>query len=917
MDSENLAYVESLYEDFARDPGSVPARWREYFETINGKSTELRRGPSFRQRSIFNPPGSRGASGDVDAYSVAALQEKIDRLIRVYRARGHRLAKVDPLGRPLPRIPELELEYFGLTEDELDRLIVSTTIAAPGLDTPRKVLEHLQETYCRSIGVQFMHIDDLEVTSWIGRRVESTRNHTELTRDEKIRIFRRLNDAVTFEKFLQTKYIGSKSFSLEGGESLIPLLDLAIEKLADQGVKEIVLGMAHRGRLNVLANIMGKTPRQIFAEFEDFETGNEHGDVKYHMGYSNDWTTQTGKEVHLSLCFNPSHLEFINPIALGRVRSKQERVGDLDRRQGAALLIHGDAAFIGEGVVQETFNLSELGPYHTGGAIHIVLNNQIGFTTLPEESRSSTYATDIAKMLQIPILHVNGEDPEAVAQVVRTALDFREKFQRDVVIDMYCYRLRGHNEGDEPSFTQPLMYREIRQREEVRDRYLNRLLETGGISEQEAEEIMAHPKAFFDEELQAARRQSRIFSKDDLEVVWSKYKGGHEPQDDTATGLPRETLQAHLRALTKVPEGFNVHRKLERFISGRAEMAEGKAPLDWAAGEALAYVSLAAECTRVRMTGQDAERGTFTHRHSVWHDTENGAIYRPFNHVADEQAQVDICNSPLSETAVLGYEYGYSLDSPDVLTLWEAQFGDFWNVAQVIVDQFIVSAEEKWNRLSGLVMLLPHGMEGQGPEHSSARIERFLNLSADDNIQVCNVTTPAQFFHMIRRQMKRSWLKPLVVMTPKSLLRHADCISPLEDFTDGGFQKFIPDTWADEKPSRLLLCSGKIYYDLDAARKENDRKDVAIVRIEQLYPLKDETLRAIAESYPEDTPVFWVQEEHENMGPCVHMRWHWDKAFEGERRLQWIARSIAASPATGSPRRHKKEQAELIERALG
>ncbi|MBZ0136203.1 MAG: 2-oxoglutarate dehydrogenase E1 component [Planctomycetes bacterium] len=915
MDSENLAYMESVYEDFVRDPGSVPARWREYFETLGGNGAVRR--PGFRTRSIFNPPAASARGEHTDAYSVAALQEKVDRLIRVYRARGHRLAQVDPLGRSLPSIPELELEYFGLRDDDLDRKIVSTTIAAPGLDTPRKVLEHLQETYCRSIGVQFMHIDDLNVTSWIGRRVESTRNHTELTRDEKIRIFRRLNDAVTFEKFLQTKYIGSKSFSLEGGESLIPLLDLAIEKLAEQGVKEIVLAMAHRGRLNVLANIMGKTPRQIFAEFEDYETEVEHGDVKYHLGYSNDWTTQTGKQIHLSLCFNPSHLEFINPIALGRVRAKQDRAGDFDKRLGAALIIHGDAAFIGEGVAQETFNLSGLGPYHTGGAIHVVLNNQIGFTTLPQEARSSTYATDIAKMLQIPILHVNGEDPEAVAQTVRTALDFREKFQRDVVIDMYCYRLRGHNEGDEPAFTQPLMYKEIRQREEVRDRYLHRLLETGGISEREAEEIMAHPKAFFDEELLAARRQSRILRKDDVEAGWSKITGGHEPREETDTTVPRETLQSYLRALAKVPAGFNLHPKLERFVAGRNSMGDGEAPLDWAAGEALAYVSLAAEGTRIRMTGQDAERGTFTHRHSVWHDTENGSVYRPFNHVVEDQAQVDICNSPLSEIAVLGFEYGYSLDSPDVLTLWEAQFGDFWNVAQVIVDQFLVSAEEKWNRLSGLVMLLPHGMEGQGPEHSSARIERFLNLSADDNIQVVVPSTPAQFFHMIRRQMKRNWLKPLVVMTPKSLLRHPECVSPLEDFTDRGFRKFIPDDWADEKPSRLLLCSGKVYYDLDAARRERNRKDVAIVRIEQLYPLKDETLQEIAGCCPDGTPVYWVQEEHENMGPCVHMRWHWDKAFNGERRLEWIARSIAASPATGSPRRHKKEQAELIDRALG
>jgi 2-oxoglutarate dehydrogenase E1 component len=919
MDSENLAYMEALYEDFARNPASVPPRWRAYFEGLSGRNGngETRLAPAFRPRSIFNPPSATSVAAD-SAYAVAALQEKVDRLIRVYRVRGHRLAQVDPLARPLPKIPELEFEYFGLREQDLDRPIVSTTIAYPGLDTPRKVIAHLQETYCRSIGVQFMHIDDLEVTGWISKRVEGSVNRTELTRAEKIRIFRRLNDAVTFEKFLQTKYIGSKSFSLEGAESLIPLLDLAIERAADQGVIELVIAMAHRGRLNVLANIMGKTPRQIFAEFEDFETENEHGDVKYHMGYSNDWVTQSGKTVHLSLCFNPSHLEFINPIALGRVRAKQDRVKDLDRRKGAALIIHGDAAMIAEGVVQETFTLSELLPYRVGGAIHIVLNNQIGFTTTPQEARSSTYATDVAKMLQIPIFHVNGEDPEAVAHVVRTAMDFREKFQRDVVIDMYCYRLRGHNEGDEPSFTQPLMYKEIRQREEVRDRYLHKLMETGGITEQEAQQIQDHPKAFFDEELLAARRQSRIFRKDQMEFVWASLKGGLEPTgEQPATGVPREALQEYLRAISKVPEGFHLHPKLERFVATRLEMANGEKPLDWSAGEALAYATLAAEGTRVRMTGQDCERGTFSHRHSAWHDVENDTVYRPLEYAAVGQESVNIWNSPLSETAVLGFEYGYSLDAPDVLVMWEAQFGDFWNVAQVIIDQFLASGEEKWNRLSGLVLLLPHGMEGQGPEHSSARIERFLNLSADDNMQVCNVTTPAQYFHLIRRQMRRSWIKPLVIMTPKSLLRHPECVSPLEEFSDGRFQKYIKDTWADARPSRLLICSGKVYYDLDAARKQNDRRDVAIVRLEQLYPLKDETLHEIVGCCPEGTPIYWVQEEHENMGPCVHMRWHFDRAFKGERRLQWIARSIAASPATGSHRRHKKEQAELIERALG
>jgi 2-oxoglutarate dehydrogenase E1 component len=916
MDSQNLAYVEALYEDFLNDPESVPERWREYFRTNNGDA-QAQLGPTFKPRSIFNPPTLEGGTPRGAAYDAAALQEKIDRLIRVYRVRGHRLSQIDPLGRPLPHIPELELDYFGITEADLDKPIVCNSIPWPGLNTPRKVIEHLKQTYCRSIGVQFMHIDELEVTTWIFNRVESTRNSIELSRDEKVRIFRRLNDAVTFEKFVQTKFIGKKSFSLEGAESLIPLLDLAIERGAEQGLDEIVIAMAHRGRLNVLANILGKHPRQIFAEFEDYQTENEHGDVKYHLGYSNDWTAQNGREVHLSLCFNPSHLEFINPIALGRTRAKQDRVGDKGRKRGAAFLIHGDAAFIGQGVSQETLNISQLDAYHTGGALHIVLNNQIGFTTTPDQGRSSTYCTDVAKMLQIPIFHVNGEDPEAVAHVVRTAMDFRDKFKRDVIIDMLCYRQRGHNEADEPSFTQPQMYKIIKAREDVRDGYLGRLMRSGGINEREAEEITEHPKAFFNEELAAARRKSRIIRKDQLEFVWGGYKGGDESHaTEVDTSVPKEKLAEYLRKLSKGPKGFTLHPKLDRIVGAREDMAKGDKPLDWGSAEALAYVTLAAEGTRIRMTGQDCERGTFSHRHATWHDYETGAWHMPFNHVAEGQAEVFIRNSALSEIAVLGFEYGYSLDSPDVLTLWEAQFGDFVNVAQVIIDQFIVSAEEKWNRLSGLVMLLPHGMEGQGPEHSSARLERFLNLSIDDNIQVCNVSTPAQIFHMLRRQAKRTWRKPLIVMSPKSLLRHPECVSSLEDLSEGGFQRIIWDDWANKNAKRVLLCSGKVYYDLDAVRKKEDRKDVAIVRIEQLYPLKDAQLHEIAKRYPKAQPV-WVQEEHENMGACVHMRWHWFRAFKGENRLQWVCRPIAASPATGSPGRHKAEQDKLIEEALG
>ncbi|MCF6227332.1 MAG: 2-oxoglutarate dehydrogenase E1 component [Planctomycetes bacterium] len=919
ISNDSLAYVEALFEDFSRDPSSVPDTWQAYFREQNSNGTPAKTGPSFKPRSLFSPPAAANGKA-VSAgshYDVAALQEKVDRLIRVYRARGHRKAKLDPLGRPRDEIAELDLSYFDIDEDELDKPIVSNSIEYLGLNTARKVIEHLEVCYCQSIGVQFLHIDELKVTRWLANKIESTRNTTELSHDEQIHIFTRLNDAVQFEKFLATKYIGSKSFSLEGGESLIPLLDLAIEEAGKQGVKEIVIAMAHRGRLNVLANIMGKNPREIFAEFEDFGSDTPHGDVKYHMGYSNDHVTQGGHKIHLSLCFNASHLEFVNPIALGRIRAKQDRVGDTEHRLGTTLIIHGDAAMIGEGVVQETFNLSELKAYHTGGAVHIVLNNQIGFTTTSEQSRTSTYATDVAKMLQIPIFHVNGEDPEAVAHVVQLAMEFRQEFQRDVVIDMYCYRLRGHNEGDEPSFTQPAMYRDIRAREELKDRYLNHILERGGITEQEAQEIESHPKAFFDEELLAARRQSQIITKQDLQATWSGYRGGDESNAlEVSTAIEADKLRDLLRKLATVPDGFTPHPKLKRFLKARLDMVEGTRELDWGAAEALAYGSLAMDGTRIRMTGQDAERGTFTHRHSVMHDFDSGSQHSIFDNLSDTQAKVEIVNSPLSETAVLGFEYGYSLDSPDVLTIWEAQFGDFVNVAQVIIDQFLASAEEKWKRLSGLVMLLPHGMEGQGPEHSSARLERFLNLCVADNMQVVNLTTPAQFFHLMRRQIMRRWMKPLIVMTPKSLLRNPVCVSSIDDLANGEFQTFIPDPIEVTRPKRVLICNGKVYYDLLAARAQHGITDVPIIRLEQLYPLKGETIKAMIAPYPEDTPIYFVQEENENNGALQHFRWTYSHTFNRDRRINWVARAMGASPATGSSKRHKYEQQDIINRAL-
>jgi 2-oxoglutarate dehydrogenase E1 component len=919
----NLAFVESLYEDFVRDPSSVPADWQRYFSELGDGELRFpkpRFTPSFKPFSIFNPPtgmDSRFAGGTV-APASATIQDRIYLLIRLYRVRGHRIAQVDPLGLPQPVPPELKPEFFGFSEADMNLPVQSETFQYDGPLTLGSLLERLRNTYCRSIGVQYMHIDDLSVRRWLQRRMEMTENRIHLTRDEQLRILTRLTDAVTFEEFIRKKFVGAKSFSLEGSESLIPLLNLAIEKAGEQGLKEIVFGMAHRGRLNVLANVMGKSPRQIFREFadSDWKSKSGRGDVKYHLGHSTDWTTSTGARIHLSLCFNPSHLEFVNPVALGRTRAKQDRVGDVKRKQGMTLLIHGDAAFAGEGMVQETLNLSQLNAYTVGGTLHVVVNNQIGFTTSPSEARSSTYATDVAKMLQIPIFHVNGEDPEAVAQVVRLAMDFRFEFSRDVVINMYGYRRLGHNEGDEPAFTQPLLYRTIAKRKPVREGYLEHLLKLGEVTHQEADEIAAKRRESLEKELSESQAVPTRSPLDPLHGSWSKYKGGPELNEDIHS-VPREKLAAWLEGLTKLPKDFHPHPKIKKLLEERAEMAAGKESLDWSAAEALAFASIAAEGIRVRLTGQDTERGTFSQRHAVLHDYQDGHTYIPLQNLDANAAPIQIFNSPLSETAVLGFEYGFSLDYPDGLILWEAQFGDFWNAAQPIVDQFIASAEDKWERLSGLVLLLPHGFEGQGPEHSSARLERFLHLAAEYNMQIVYPTTPAQYFHCLRRQAIGCWRKPLVVMTPKSLLRNPKAVSTLEDCASGTFQRVLSDTSASpaKQLRRILLCTGKIYYDLDVYRTEAKRNDADIIRLEQLYPLRRDLLESALSPYSKDVPVIWVQEEPENMGSLTFMRINFGQSIFGHP-FSSISREASASPATGSHRQHKHEQQQLVEKSF-
>jgi len=920
LNSSSLDYVEELYLRYLEEPSAVGDEWREYFAAqpapAPGERPALK--PSFEPRSLFNPPSGHTTARLGEAEVAAALlQQKLDRLVRNYRVRGHRLADLSPLGRDAFVAPELDPAHYGLSDADMDRPVLGGTFHEA--NTVRDVLDGLQVTYCRSIGAQFMHIDSLEVRVWLQRRMEATRNRLALPRDQQLRILTKLTDATIFEEFLQKKYVGAKSFSLEGSETLIPLLDLAIEKAGSQGVEEVVFGMAHRGRLNVLANVLGKNPRTIFREFDDAdpELYLGRGDVKYHLGYSSDFETSGGKRLHLSLAFNPSHLEFVNTVVLGRVRAKQDRRDDARRERVLPVLIHGDAAFIGEGIVQETLNLSGLVGYRVGGTLHVIVNNQVGFTTGPRQGRSTTYASDIAKMLQSPIFHVNGEDPEAVAQVIELAMDFRHEFKRDVVIDMYAYRRFGHNETDEPSFTQPVMYDKIRRRSGVREAYLDHLLQLGEVTSADAERIADERRAHLEAELSVARSGEFKLQYSTLEGVWHDYQGGADDAlPDPETGVDVGDAKAWLKRLTEVPADFRLNSKIARQLKTREAMADGEAPLDWAAGEALAFASLVTAGVKVRFSGQDVERGTFSHRHAVFHDAGDGHEYVPMSALEARPGLFDIHNSPLSETGVLGFEYGYSLDAPDGLVLWEAQFGDFANAAQVIIDQFIASAEEKWSRLSGLVMLLPHGYEGQGPEHSSARLERYLQLCAEDNMQVVYPTTPAQIFHLLRRQVVRPYRKPLVVMAPKSLLRHPRATSTLAEVARGKFLRVIGDHEVEPKGvKRILLTSGKVYYDLLAEREKRGADDVAIVRLEQLYPLHLAPLAEALEPFPAGVPVYYVQEEAENNGAWHHLLVRFGHELLG-RPFSGVHRAAAASPSTGSGAAHKLEQADLMRRAF-
>jgi 2-oxoglutarate dehydrogenase E1 component len=945
----NQVFVEDQYERWRQNPAAVDEQWQQYFARLHGLPFPSL--PAFQTSAWSQPPplsqpgngnGNRVearaeghfagvqldlATPEIERLRTEVLQESVAELINAYRIRGHHFANIDPLGMLKPPPDELSIERFGLTEADLDKTFATGDFARGAQElTLREIIARLKQTYTRTIGVEFMHGEDPAIKKWLEERMESTGNQANLSREEKLRILARLTDAETLETFLHKKYIGKKRFSLEGAESLIPLLDWLIDEYGREGGEEIVMGMAHRGRLNVLVNVFGKGLNELFAEFEDQEVENMmgRGDVKYHLGYSTDRTTPDGHTLHLSLAFNPSHLEIVDPVVEGRVRAKQDRnvnwagaplPRDPERKKVLPVLLHGDAAMAGQGIIAEVLNLANLEGYATGGTIHVVINNQVGFTTNPEDARSTPYATDIARVLRAPVFHVNGEDPEAVVWAVQLAVAYRQTFRQDVLIDLYCYRKYGHNEGDEPAFTQPQMYEVIRQKKPTREVYARRLAEEAVATDGEAEELMRQRMAKLEEELERTRKAGAKRSYSAMAGLWSRYRGGPDKETpEVPTFVPEPKLRELLLKLSKVPEGFTPNDKVAKILEGRRKLAEAPSsePFDWGVGEHLALATLLDQGAPIRFSGQDSRRGTFSHRHAVLSDARDGKRYTPLAHLKEGQGRFDIFDSPLSEAGVLGFDYGWSLDMPEALTAWEAQFGDFANGAQVVIDQFISSAEDKWYRISGITLLLPHGFEGQGPEHSSARLERFLQLCAEDNMQVCYPTTPAQIFHLLRRQVLRPWRKPLVVMTPKSLLRHKSAVSTLDDLSKGAFRRIIWDH-AVSKAKRVLLCSGKVYYDLLAGREAKKRDDVAIVRIEQLYPLTNAALAEAVKPYP-GAEIVWVQEEPFNMGAWYHFNARWPAELG---KLGCVSRPESASPATGSEKSHKYEQQLLVDQAFG
>ena len=912
----NAAYVEALYEIWLDTPDAVPEHWQAVFGSLNQSGEDSRHLATLERFRLLGANGHHvaAASGAEDFKQSGVL-----RMINAFRVRGHQRARLDPLGlSERPEVPDLDIGFYGLTEADLHTRFHAGTLAGPDHAALADIIETCRKTYCGSIGSEYMHITDTNQRRWLQQRLEGARGDFTPSKEERLRLLDKLSAAEGMEKYLHSKYVGQKRFSLEGGESLIPLFDTLIRHAGSQGVKEMVIGMAHRGRLNLLVNILGKSPRELFAEFEGsmaVDDPGRSGDVKYHMGFSSDVRTPGGV-MHLALAFNPSHLEIVNPVVAGSARARQTRLGDETREQVMPVLVHGDAAIAGQGVVMELLNMSQARGFAVGGTVHVVVNNQIGFTTSnPIDARSTLYCTEVAKMVQAPVFHVNGDDPEAVLFVTRLAADFRREFKKDVVIDLVCYRRHGHNEADEPAATQPRMYNVIRKLDSTRAIYANRLIQEGLVGKND----VAKAAETYRGKLDSGEPIVELVPEEDalVTVDWDPYLDA-DWRDPATTGLTSDDMHHLARAITTVPEDFKLHRQVERIIDSRRKMAAGEIPMDWGFAETMAYASLIHKGHGLRLVGQDSGRGTFFHRHAVLHNQETGEPFVPLAQLTDNERKVTIIDSLLSEEAVLGFEYGYATADPGSLVIWEAQFGDFVNGAQVVIDQFIASGETKWGRLCGLVMFLPHGYEGQGPEHSSARLERFMQLSSGNNIQVCVPSLPAQMFHMLRRQMLRPFRKPLIVMTPKSLLRHKASTSSLEDLANGSFQVVIDDPSQPEPQGvkRVVFCAGKVYFDLAAAQAMGEINDIAVVRVEQLYPFPREEVQAIIERYGQADEVVWCQEEPLNQGAWFQIRHHLQACVRDGQPLKYVGREASASPAVGYYQIHQEQQKQLVSDAL-
>lgn len=923
----NAPYLEELYEQYLRDPNSIDKKWRDFFSElpqVNGTNQDT---PHSEIRHYFRelvkqPLAQQSITQTVVASDYEHKQEQVFALIEAFRFRGHQHAQLDPLQlNEKAEIPDLTLRHHQLSMADLDTEFATGTLHGPPKATLAEILEVVNETYCGSIGAEYMYITDSEEKSWIQKRLESARGRPQFDTEQRKRILQHIIAGEGLETYLHAKYVGQKRFSLEGGESLIPMLNEMTQRAGSQGVKEIVIAMAHRGRLNVLVNIMGKLPSKLFQEFEGKQTGmpgDYSGDVKYHMGFSSDIATPGGT-THLALAFNPSHLEIVSPVAQGSVRSRQDRRHDKEGQKVLPISIHGDAAFAGQGVVMETFNMSQSRGYTTMGTVHIVINNQIGFTTSnQQDARSTLYCSDVAKMVSAPIFHVNGDDPEAVVFITQLALDYRMKFKKDVVIDLVCYRRHGHNEADEPSATQPMMYERIKSLPTTRQVYAQKLIEDGIISDEDAQAMVTGFRDKLDagESVQDSLTE---MSKEEKQYVvnWSRYFNT-KWDDPIDTSMSLERIRQLSERMTTLPDGLTLHSRVAKIMADRKKMAAGSLPIDWGFAETMAYAGLVTDKVPIRITGQDCGRGTFFHRHAMLHNQLDGSSYVPLDNLDTKQASFLVIDSVLSEEAVLAFEYGYSSNDPTSLVIWEAQFGDFANGAQVVIDQFISSGEQKWGRLSGLVMLLPHGYEGQGPEHSSARLERFLQLCAQHNMQVCVPSTPAQAFHMLRRQAMRPWRTPLVVMSPKSLLRHKQAVSTLEDLSEGCFMPVLSDPTEHDpkKITNVILCSGKVYYDLAEKKLTDNRDDTVVIRIEQLYPFPEVLLQTELEKYPHAEQVTWCQEEPMNQGSWYSSQHHIRHLLREDLYLRYAGRPPSASPAVGYSHLHIQQQKQLVEEAF-